>query len=98
MGEKHAQLEDKSVSVEAGIMAMLDRKQTGRLKVFSHLEDWFAEYRIYHRKDGLVVKEKEDLICATRYGVMMLRAATTRPHTEGHHERPARGANAWMSG
>ena len=98
MTESHARFEDKSISVEAGIMAMLDRMQTGRFKVFAHLEDWWSEYRIYHRKDGLVVKEKEDLMCATRYGTMMLRFATTEPHPEGHHERPARGANAWMSG
>jgi hypothetical protein len=31
---EHAQFEDGSVSVEAGIMAMLDRMRTGKLKVF----------------------------------------------------------------
>jgi hypothetical protein len=35
----HAQFEDKSISVEAGIMDMLDRMQTGRFKVFKHLGD-----------------------------------------------------------
>jgi hypothetical protein len=49
--------------------------QTGRLKVFSHLADWFDEFRLYHRKDGKVVKEFDDLMAATRYGVMMQRAA-----------------------
>lgn len=73
----HAQFEDKSVSVEAGLMDMLDRMNTGRLKVFSHLEDWFAEFRTYHRKDGLVVKENDDLMSATRYALMMLRFAET---------------------
>lgn len=61
--------------VEAGLMDMLDRMQTGRFKVFRHLEDWFQEFRIYHREDGKVVKLMDDLLSATRYGVMSLRFA-----------------------
>ena len=33
----HAAFEDGSDGVEAGLMDMLDRMQTGRLKVFGHL-------------------------------------------------------------
>jgi len=58
-------------SVEAGLMEMLQRMQSGRLKVFRGLEDWFREFRVYHRKDGLVVKVNDDLLCATRYALMM---------------------------
>ena len=65
------------VSVEAGIIMMLERMQSGRFKVFSHLEDWFKEYRLYHRKDGVIVKVRDDLLDATRYGMMMLRHAIT---------------------
>ena len=54
-------------------MAMLTRMETGKFKVFSPLLDWFEEFRLYHRKDGKVVKEGDDLLAATRYGVMMLR-------------------------
>mgnify|MGYP002084519944 CR=1 FL=1 len=75
----HAQFEDGSVSVEAGLMDMLDRMNTGRLKVARHLNDWFEEFRLYHRKKGLVVKERDDLMAATRYGVMMLRHAIVKP-------------------
>jgi hypothetical protein len=67
----------KSVSVEAGLMDMLTRMQTGRFKVFKHLSDWFEEFRLYHRKDGKVVKEGDDLMAATRYAIMMLRHAQT---------------------
>jgi hypothetical protein len=67
----------KSVSVEAGLMDMLTRMQTGKFKVFKHLSDWFEEFRLYHRKDGKVVKEGDDLMCATRYALMMLRHAQT---------------------
>jgi hypothetical protein len=45
----------------------------GRYKVYKHLNDWFEEFRPYHRKDGKVVKEMDDLMSATRYAVMMLR-------------------------
>jgi phage terminase large subunit-like protein len=75
---EHAQFEDGSVSVEAGLMLMLDRMRTGRFKVFRHLLDWFEEFRLYHRKDGLVVKEGDDLMAATRYWIMMLRSARMR--------------------
>jgi phage terminase large subunit-like protein len=61
--------------VEAGLMDMLDRMQTGRLKVFSHLSDWFEEFRLYHRKNGKIVKEFDDVLSASRYGLMMLRFA-----------------------
>jgi Terminase RNaseH-like domain len=66
-----------SVSVEAGLMEMLDRMQTGRWKVFEQHHDWFDEFRLYHRKDGKVVKEYDDLLCASRYALMMLRFART---------------------
>lgn len=75
----HAQYSDGSVSVEAGLMEMLDRMQTGRFKVFKHLNDWFEEFRLYHRKDGKVEKIGDDLMAATRYGVMMLREALVDP-------------------
>lgn len=65
--------------VEAGLMDMLDRMQTGRLKVFSTLNDWFEEFRMYHRKDGKVVKEMDDLLSATRYAIMMKRHAIIKP-------------------
>jgi hypothetical protein len=74
MGEK-VTWPDGSNSVEAGIMEMLDRMQTGRFKVFRHLNDWFEEYRIYHRKDGKLVKEDDDLMSATRYALMAKRYA-----------------------
>jgi hypothetical protein len=91
----HAQFEDGSVSVEAGIADMLIRMESGRFKVFKHLTDWFDEYRLYHRKDGRVHKEGDDLMSATRYAVMMLRHARTdippRPRSPRWHGR------SWMS-
>ena len=71
----HATFDDGSVSVEGGIFEMLERMQTGRWKVFSHLEDWFREYRVYHRRAGKVVKLGDDLLAASRYAMMMRRFA-----------------------
>jgi len=73
-----ATFEDGSNGVEAGLMDMLDRMQTGRFKVFGNLDDWFGEFRLYHRKDGRVVKEMDDLISATRYALMCKRKAIVR--------------------
>jgi hypothetical protein len=64
-------------SVEAGVSMMLERMQARTLRVFSHLEDWFSEFRLYHRKDGIIVKEDDDIMSATRYGLMMLRYGKT---------------------
>lgn len=71
----HATWEDGGVSTEAGILEMQQRMATGRLKVASHLGDWFGEYREYHRKDGQIVKVRDDLLSATRIFVMAKRHA-----------------------
>lgn len=79
---------DGSNGLEAGVTEMLDRMQTGRLLVFDHLADWFEEFNLYHRKEGLIVKLNDDLMSATRYAMMMRRFASVasklipRPHFE----------------
>jgi phage terminase large subunit-like protein len=98
MMRAHATHGDGGFGLEAGIMAMLDRMKTGRLKVFAHLADWFEEFRLYHRKGGLIVKERDDLISATRIGLMMLRQASSpedtlhAPHTADGDYDPLAGA------
>lgn len=67
--------EHGSNSLEETVGEMLDRMQTGRFKVFSHLEDWFAEFRLYHRKDGKIVDINDDVLSATRYACMSIRHA-----------------------
>lgn len=75
----HAQFEDGNRSVEAGLQQMLTRMIEGQFKVFSHLDAWWQEFDLYHRKDGLIVKEFDDLLDATRYGYMMRRFAIPKP-------------------
>jgi hypothetical protein len=70
---------DGSFGLEAGISEMLDRMQTGRWKVFSTCGLWIEEFRLYHRKDGLIQKIRDDVISASRYSMMMKRYARCRP-------------------
>jgi hypothetical protein len=71
----HATWPDGSISTETGIQAMYDRMTTGRFKVALHLGDWWEEFRTYHRKDGMLVKQNDDIMSATRHAIMMLRFA-----------------------
>ncbi len=86
---KRATFPDGGNSVEAGIADMRDRMLTGRLKVFDHCADWFEEFRQYHRKDGRIVKAHDDLLDATRYGLMMLRHARVVKDGKIRRRRPS---------
>lgn len=105
---EYAQFPDKrGLGVEAGLLEMLHRMQTGRFKVDRNLEKWWEEYRMYHRKSdptnpsrSVIVDVNEDLMCATRYACMMLRYARSRQESEQMNDRWARRANSgksWMS-
>ena len=91
---ERATFDDGTNGVEAGIADMLDRMQTGRWKVFRGCTNWVDEFRLYHRKDGKIVKERDDVLSASRYALMMKRHAIVKPKP-----RPARthvGAGGWM--
>jgi phage terminase large subunit-like protein len=75
MTPERATFADGTNGVEAGLMDMLDRMQTGRFKVFRTCTKWLEEFRLYHRDDGKVVKERDDLLSASRYALMMKRFA-----------------------
>ncbi len=85
--------------VEAGISQMLERMQQGRLKVFSTCGDWFEEFRMYHRKDGIIVPERDDLMSATRYALMMLRIATSKkpPPILDKYRRKKAPTESWLT-
>ncbi len=93
MLEEHATHPEGGFGTEAGLMEMLDRMQTDRFKVFAGLEDWLEEFRLYHRKDGKIVKERDDLMSATRIGVMMIRFAQ-QPRRNKERKRPRIGSLA----
>ena len=93
MAHERAQyVDDRGSGLEAGIMDVLQRMQTGRFKIARHLHEWWEEFRMYHRKEGRVVKQRDDLMSATRYAVMMLRYACTQT-TWAYHTGPIKYRN-----
>jgi Terminase RNaseH-like domain len=93
-----AKFEDGGNSVEAGIQMMIDRMRGERWKVFRGQNDgWLEEYRMYHRKDGLLVKIDDDAISASRYAMMCLRYGQTSIPPKPRSYRPHIGLGGWMS-
>lgn len=94
----HAQMPDGSNGVEGSVAEMLQMMMTGRFKVFDHLSEWFEEFNTYHRKDGLIVKEADDLLSATRYASMMRRFAIVlaKPAPSSQRLPIGNSPNGWM--
>ncbi len=86
----HATHERGGFLVEPGILDMLERMRTGRLRVFEHLDDWFREFETYHRANGRIVKLDDDLMSATRIAIMMLRHAGAQDKGTSWKMPPAR--------
>lgn len=79
-------------SVEAGLLEVYQRLSTGRLKIFTTLENLRAEYRLYRRDDkGKVVKQNDHLLDALRYLVMMIHMIASLPPVQRPAVRPAIG-------
>lgn len=70
--------------VEPIIDEVLERMMTGRFKVFSHLNPWLEEKRSYHRKDGKLSVNRDDILKATFYALMMKRYAATETSANVH--------------
>lgn len=55
-------------SVAAGIHDVYTALVSQKLKVFSSMQNWLGEYRVYRRdKDGNIIKKNDHLMDATRY-------------------------------
>ncbi|MEE9451166.1 MAG: terminase family protein [Gammaproteobacteria bacterium] len=97
---KHATFSDGSNGLEAAVFEMGERIRTGRLKVAAHLSEFFEEKRLYHRArpknvkslvaEPQIVKLRDDILCAIRYAMMMLRYAETEPVQEHYEEERER--------
>ena len=86
----HATHPTGGYGTEAGIMEMLTRMRSDRLKVAAGCIEWRDEFMGYHRKDGLIVKTNDDLLSATRVGVMQIRSS--KPVPLGAARREMRGS------
>jgi hypothetical protein len=98
---EHAQFPDERKNgVEAAIQETLMLMQTRRLRVDENLHDWFEEFRIWHYKDGKPVLEREDLMKATHYLIMMKRYARPLEKEQPKPERygkPKQKYTSWMA-
>jgi hypothetical protein len=78
--------------VESGIYKVWERLSTQRLKVFSTLMNWKAEYRLYRRDEsGKIVKSFDHLMDCCRYLVASGRSVATvqKPDRSVMTDRPA---------
>lgn len=90
--------DERQNSREAGLIEMYEYMRTGKFKVFSTLSDWFEEKRLYHRDEGKVVDEYDDIMSATRYAFVMRGQARTRPPMTQQSQAPSRpisGNRVW---
>lgn len=72
--------DERGQHVEPGLIEMLEYMRLGKFKVFRGSgQQFMEEIRMYHRKDGAVVKERDDIISATRYAFVCRRMAITKP-------------------
>ena len=72
---------------------MLTRMQTGRLKIFRSQNAWMDEFRYYRRdENGLIVKERDDLLSSTRIAIMMRRFARQSPSEYRPKPKPRHSA------
>lgn len=84
-------------AVEAGLMQGWQLLSTGKLKVFSNLQKWKEEYRLYRRdENGQIVKKEDHLMDATRYFIMTGREiAIVEPVKKPKRKRISSGG--WMA-
>lgn len=75
-------------AIEPIVLQIIERMMTGRFKVFSHLSLWFEEKRMYHRKDGLIVAKKDDIMASTRYAMIDLRKSRVNITTVATVQQP----------
>ena len=65
-------------AVDAGIHEVWSRLSFGRLKVFSTMQNWLAEYRLYRRdENGKIVKKADHLMDCTRYCIQTFNAISS---------------------
>ena len=79
MRNTHASFPDGGYSTSAGVTEMLNRMRQGKFFVSASCRKWFQEFSNYHFNNGLIVKINDDLLSATRIGVMDIRHARAVP-------------------
>lgn len=64
-------LEAADNAVDAGLYAVWERLSTGRLKIFTTMQNFWSEYRLYRRNErGQIIKAHDHLMDAMRYLIL----------------------------
>lgn len=91
-----------SNAVESGLMEILTRMTTNRLKVFNTMVKWLKEFRTYQRDaKGRIIKKNDHELDATRYlvnsGLALARTPTPiEVKKEPEYVSSFGGGGAWM--
>ena len=85
--------------LESGVLNVLERMQSRRLKVFASLSKYLEERRLYRRDErDLIVKGNDNLQDATRCLVNGISSLRTKPSELVLHPiRQYTGEHSWMS-
>ena len=78
---------DGGIRVEPGIHDIYNRMREGKFKVFESCTEFWREFRLYHRDNGKLVKENDDVMDAVRYGAVMIGRYGT-PLDSGYRRKP----------
>lgn len=74
-------------AVDAGLYDTWSLLSTGRLKIMSHLLNFFSEYRLYRRDEkGRIVKKNDHLMDCMRYIVRSGRPVAKQPNIEDNFD------------
>ena len=91
----HANLKGAAAnSLEGGVAEIDARERHGKWKVSRSCVCYLEERRTYHRKDGEIVKLRDDVLSAARYGAMMKRYFKSFPECDPWE---AGGGSSWPS-
>ena len=74
----------KTNNVEPGVAEMRELMMTGKLTIAGHNAELLEELRMYHGDENYrIVKQRDDLICALRYAIIMKRSGKPLSECEG---------------
>ena len=74
--------------VEPIVLEVNERCRNGGLKVFDTCSEFLEEYRNYHREGGKIVPNKDDVLKATFYAIMMKRFCAQQLHRQQKEQIP----------
>ena len=71
-------------NIEPALEEMREMMFAGKLTIAGHNSELLEELRTYHRdEDFRIVKQRDDLVSALRYAIMMRRSGRTRSECDG---------------